>query len=214
MITEKMLDALREELSHKMSPKRFRHTAEVEKMAERLGCIYAPEKIAVLRAAALLHDITKEYPIDRHILICAQKGLEVSRCDLYAPKTFHARTAAALIPELYPDLADDEIISCVRWHTTGRAGMSICEQIVYLADYIDMSRTFEDCVTLRNFFFDKDPENMDKTQALDHLRDTMILSFDMTLSILSEEGVPISVDTLNARNYFICEKLARQAEAI
>ena len=60
MITEKMLDALRESVMARMSPKRFRHTAEVEKRAERLGEIYAPEKKITLRAAALLHDITKE----------------------------------------------------------------------------------------------------------------------------------------------------------
>ena len=43
MITEKMLDALRESVMARMSPKRFRHTAEVEKMAERL----APKGFAV-----------------------------------------------------------------------------------------------------------------------------------------------------------------------
>jgi HD superfamily phosphohydrolase YqeK len=134
--------------------------------------------------------------------------MEVSRNDLYAPKLFHAMTAAAIIPDLYPQFADEEIIGCVRWHTTGRAGMSLCEQIVYLADYIDMSRTFEDCVTLRNFFFDKEPEKMDRDSALAHLRDTMILSFDMTLAILSDEGLPISVDTLNARNDLICARLS------
>ena len=54
MITEKMLDARRESVSARMSPKRFTHTAEVEKMAQYLGELYAPDKTDVLRAAALL----------------------------------------------------------------------------------------------------------------------------------------------------------------
>lgn len=210
MITEAMLDGLRTEVSAHMSEKRFRHTAEVEKMVARLGALYAPEKLPMLRAAALLHDITKEYSSDRQLMICAQKGLCVSRADLYAPKTFHAGTAAALIPERYPAFADEELISCVRWHTTGRRGMTLCEKLVYLADYIDLSRTFEDCVTLRNYFFDRKPEIMDERERLAHLRDTLILSFDMTVRSLLTEGAPISPDTLEARNELICQRIDEQ----
>lgn len=206
MITENMLTALRAELGSEMSEKRFRHTKEVEQMAIRLGTLYAPEKIPLLRGAALLHDLTKEYTLERQLMICAQKDLSVSRCDLYAPKTLHARTAAAWIPERYPDFASEELIGCVRWHTTGRAGMTLCEQLVYLADYIDLSRTFDDCVTLRHFFFDAEPEKMDEGTRMAHLRDTLILSFDMTMRGLLAEGVPISADSLAARNDLICQK--------
>ncbi len=206
MITEEMLSALRSDIENKMSPKRFRHTAEVEKMAARLGELYAPEKTMTLRAAALLHDITKEYPTDRHILICAERDLEVTKEDICAPKTFHARTAAALIPELYPEFAEDEIISAVRWHTTGRADMTVCEKLVYLADYIDMSRTFEDCVRLREYFFSAEPEKMETEQRISHLNDTLILSFDMTVRGLMEDGTVISRDTFEARNFLITEK--------
>lgn len=211
MITESMLDGLREAIASQMSEKRFRHTAEVEKMVVRLGELYAPEKIPTLRAAALLHDITKEYSYDRQLMILAQKGLPVSQQDLYAPKTFHARTAAALIPELYPAFTEDEVISCVRWHTTGRADMTLCEQLVYLADYIDLSRTFEDCVRLRNYFFEACPEAMNRQERLSHLRNTLILSFDMTIRALLEEGTPVSADSFEARNALVCARLTQQA---
>ena len=210
MITEGMLDSLREQIAKGMSEKRFRHTAEVEKMAARLGALYVPEKILMLRAAALLHDVTKEYSPDRQLMICAQQGLTVSRADLYAPKTFHAKTAAALIPETYPAFADEELISCVRWHTTGRRDMTLCEKLIYLADYIDLSRTFEDCVRLRSFFFAKEPEKMAESERLAHLRDTLILSFDMTIRGLLEDGKSISIDTMEARNQLICERIDDQ----
>jgi len=210
MITEEKLNDLREELAKKMSEKRYRHTVEVERMVVRLGELFAPEKILTLRAAALLHDVTKEYSSDRHLMVFAQEGMTLTREDLFAPKTFHARTAAALIGEIYPELADDEVISCVRWHTTGRRGMTLCEKLVYLADYIDLSRTFENCVRLRNFFFDAHPEKMSESERRSHLRDTLILSYDMTISDLLSEGAPISPDTFEARNELVTERASER----
>ena len=206
MITEEKLLSLRSDIENKMSPKRYRHTAAVEKMADRLGKLYAPEKVDILRAAALLHDITKEYSTDRQILIFAEQELPLCREDLCAPKTLHARTAAALIPTLYPDFADEEIISAVRWHTTGREDMSLCEKLIYLADYIDESRTFEDCVALREYFFAKDIEQMDESERLRHLNDTLILSFDMTIRGIMKDGGVVSADTFEARNYLVFER--------
>ena len=209
-ISEAMLDSLREQVSSRMSEKRFRHTAEVEKMVARLCELYAPEKSLTLRAAALLHDITKEYSSLKQIELCTRYGLTVTECDLNAPKTFHARTAAAIIPDKYPEFDVDEVVSCVRWHTTGREGMTLCEQLVYLADYIDMSRTFDDCVMLRNYFFDAEPEKMNADERLLHLRKTLIMSFDMTIRGLLSDGAPVSVDSMNARNELICLLSASQ----
>ena len=207
MINETMLDALRASLSKKMSEKRYRHTVEVERMVARLGELYAPESVLMLRGAALLHDLTKEYKTDYQLMLCARYGLTVTKEEILAPKTFHARTAAAMIPEEYPDFADEALIGCVRYHTTGRRGMTLCEKLVYLADYIDLSRTFEDCVRLRSFFFDARPEEMDEKARLSHLRDTLILSYDMTVKALLEEGTPISPDSFEARNELVAERL-------
>ena len=199
-VDEKILDGLRADIVGKMSEKRARHTLEVEKMVSRLARLYAPEKENMLRAAALLHDITKEYKTERQLELCAEYGIRISETDLYAPKTFHARTAAALIPKLYPELADEELISCVRYHTTGREGMTLTEKLVYLADYIDMSRTFPDCVALREYFFDAHPENMNVKERLEHLDRTLVLSYDMTVKGLMEDGSPVSEDTFRSRN--------------
>lgn len=198
-----MLDTLRESVSQRMSPKRFRHTAEVENMAIYLGELYAPESIPMLRAAALLHDITKEYSTDMHIKICAERDIELDADAISAPKTLHARTAAALIPEIYPEFSHPAIISAVRWHTTGREDMELTEKLIYLADYIDMSRTFEDCVRLREFFMAANPEEMSDAQRLAHLTRTLIMSYDMTVRGLIEDGKPISSDTVRARNQLI-----------
>ena len=205
LITEEMLDCLRGELEEKlragkMSEKRFFHTVEVEKMAARLGEIYAPEKISILRAAALLHDVTKEYSTDMQLKLCAEYAIDIGEIDLYAPKTLHARTGAAVAGKEYADFVTDEVLGCIRWHTTGRAGMTLCEKLVYLADYIDMSRKFDDCVKLREYFFSVEFDSMTKEQRIAHLDNTLLLSFDMTIEGLLETRTPISPDTVAARN--------------
>ena len=203
---EEMLAALREKMKNEMGEKRYNHTLEVEKMAARLGEIYAPDKLSALRAAALLHDVTKERTVDEHIAICESAGLVVSRAELKSPKMFHAKTGALVILQKYPQFATDEIVNAVRYHTTGKADMSIMEKIIYLADYIDMSRTFEDCVALRNFFFDFDFDNASQKEKLEHLNDTLIMSYDLTIRGLLEDGKHINDTTFEARNFLILEK--------
>ena len=210
-ITEQTLDTLRTDVEARMSPKRFTHTAEVEKMVAYLASLYCPEKALMLRAAALLHDITKEYGVAKQLDICREYGIELETDAYFAPKTLHARTAAALIPALYPHLADEELIGCVRWHTTGREGMTITEKLVYLADYIDMSRTFEDCVRLREFFMAARPDELDDKARERHLRATLIMSYDMTVRGLIDEGLPVNRDTIAARNQLIREAVTDKA---
>ena len=204
--SEEMLSALREGVKNEMGEKRYFHTLEVEKMAARLGEIYAPEDVSMLRAAALLHDITKERTIEEHIAICESNGIEITVADRKAPKMFHSRTAALVIPTKYPEFALPEIITAVRYHTTGRADMMLAEKIIYLADYIDMSRKYEDCVALREFFFNFDFEGADESARLKHLNDTLIMSYNLTIKGLLEDDKHIDKATFEARNFLILER--------
>ena len=194
------IDALRERVRAGISEWRFTHTAEVEKMAVRLGEIYVPEKIPMLRAAALLHDITKEKSTEEQLDILEAHGVKITEFDRMSPKTLHARTAELVIIDEFPEFADAELLSAVRRHTTGAAEMTVTDAVIYLADYIDMSRKFEDCVYLREYFWGKEPEKMDLAAREEHLWQTLVISFDMTLKALIEDGAPISVETVSARN--------------
>ena len=131
---ETEIAALRNAVLSEMSPKRYAHTAAVEDMVTRLATLYCPEEIPALRAAALLHDITKEYDVTIQMAILSEAGQPPKRGEEYAHKTVHARTAALLIPDNYPAFACDTVVNAVRWHTTGRAGMTLTEQLLYLAD--------------------------------------------------------------------------------
>lgn len=202
-ISEEALEKLREQITSMMSGGRLLHTLAVERMAVRIADIYCPEKRDILAAAALLHDITKEKTVEEHIAICKKFGAEYSQQNIDAPKTFHAITAAALIPEKFPELADGEIISAVRYHTTGREGMTLIEKIIYIADYIDETRTFSDCITLREMFWGRDVSKMSEKERLLHLDRVVLRSLEMTITDLIECGRVINSDTLAAKEYIL-----------
>lgn len=199
-ITESILDDLRGHIASKMSPKRLRHTLAVEDMAAKLCALFCPEETLKMRAAALLHDITKELDTEEQISLCQKYELPVTRADILSPKTFHARTAAALIAAEYPALADPTVVAAVRWHTTGRVGMTLTEQLLYLADYIDASRTFHSCVVLRRYFWGAEPEKMNAEERMRLLRQTLAFSFDLTMRDLLDDGALIAKETVEARN--------------
>ena len=205
-ITESVLDTLRGEIVNSMSPKRFLHTVAVERMVARLCELFCPEHTMSMRAAALLHDVTKELGTEEQQRLCKQYGLPVTEQDLLAPKTFHARTAAAMIQHEMLQFSDPLIVDAVRWHTTGRKGMTLTEKLLYLADYIDDSRSFENCVILRRYFWGANPQSMDADARLALLRDTLILSYDMTVRDLLAEGTPIAEDTVEARNELLTQR--------
>ena len=204
---EQELTALRETVISQMSLKRYAHTAAVEDMVARLAALYCPEVTLTLRAAALLHDITKEYPLAEQIRLLEEAEESVPAEAEFVYKTLHARTAAYLVPVRFPDFADETVMSAVRWHTTGRAGMTLAEKLLYLADYIDESRIFPDCVRLRSYFWNARPEKMAPEERLRHLRRTLIMSYDMTMRALVNEGAIISPDTVLARNELVLEEL-------
>ena len=190
------LDALRESIRSGLSEYRYTHVAQVEAMIVRLGALYLPDDIPMLRAAALLHDLTKEFSKEKHEKILSSHGIIVTDDMRLSPKLYHAVTAALLIPELYPHLAHPTLISAVRYHTTGHADATVFDLLLYLADYIDESRTFDDCVFLRDHFWKKAPEKMDAPQRLHHLFDTVIRSVELTVTSLERENAPISADSI------------------
>lgn len=197
IITEQMLSKLRVDIKEHMAEKRYLHTLGVEREIEKLAAIYCPEKTNMLRAAALLHDLTKEYTPTMHLEIMRSHGVDVSYYEWQSKKIYHSLTASLIIGELFPDYASEELVHAVSVHTTGCADMSIEDKLLYLADYIEDTRTFEDCITLRNYFWDGIGCGED---MMLHLDKTMLLSFDMTIKDLIDGGKVISDQTVRARN--------------
>ena len=111
-----MLLALREQISSSMGKKRYSHTLGVEREAEKLAQLYCPEKINLLRATALLHDLTKEYTSEEHLRVMGDHGIDTEYYALQSHKIYHSLTASLIIPEQYPDFADGELIQAISVH--------------------------------------------------------------------------------------------------
>ena len=208
------LSTLRDAICVRLGDFRAKHVLSTEEEAARLAAVYLPEKVEKVRISALLHDITKEYDVKRQLQIFDDFGIIVDNVMLASPKVFHAKTAALLIPREFPEYADPEVISAVRNHTTGCADMSVMDMLIYLADYIEPTRRFEDCQTLRSYFWDGLAENASEQDKLLHLYKTMVLSFDLTIQNLIEEHSVIAPDTIAARNAFVlkCKSISEEGK--
>ncbi len=197
------LYSLRQKVSERLSARRFDHTLGVEREAARLGELFCPEKEFKLRAAALLHDITKEYPGEKQVKIFLMSSPADSDLIIPSKKVLHSFTAPEIIKSEFPEFADEEILDAVRYHTTGRRGMSLCEAIIFLSDYIEDTRTYDSCVRLRNMFWQKAEAANTKKELFDVLTSVLICAFDTTIVELLENRAVIDYNTVEARNYFL-----------
>lgn len=201
-INESVLDDMRAELKKHISGHRLEHSLAVEQEAFALGMLFGMDEDALfkLRAAAILHDITKAVDTVGQIDLCDTHGVKLTLDDVKSPKVLHSMSGAAIARELFPDYVDDDVYNAILNHTTGRVGMSLYEKLIYLADYIEPTRTFPDCVKLRGYFYESDALPTEK-----HLNKTLLLSFDMTLNVLLNEKAHIHPRTVEARNGIINE---------
>ncbi len=182
----------------KVSEKRYTHILGTEKASLKLAEIHHPEidKYAV-SAAALLHDLTKEYSVDEHLQVAKKHGVILEEKYLSTPKLLHANTASIICR--YELGLSDEICDAVYYHTTGRKEMSPLEEIVYFADYIEENRVDEECVGLRNSYLSFLEQYSPRT-ALDK---ALVLSFNRTILNLIKKEQVIDKNTVDARNYYL-----------
>ncbi len=201
-INESVLDTMRAELAKHISGHRLEHSLAVEAEATALGILFemSENEIFKLRAAAILHDITKALDTVTQIDLCQKRGIELSLDDLKSPKVLHSISGATIAKELFSEYVDDDIYRAILNHTTGAEKMSLYEKLIYLADYIEPTRTFADCVHLRGYFYESDALPTEK-----HLNKTLLLSFDKTLRVLLEEKQFIHPRTIQARNGILNE---------
>jgi predicted HD superfamily hydrolase involved in NAD metabolism len=183
------MDELRLKVRSAMPERRWAHTQGVMQsaveLAGRFG--YDPEQSEL---AALLHDYCKYWPVDkqREALLkhdCAGDLLEHDKA------LWHGPAAAAVIPDEL-GITDEQVLDAVRWHTSGRIGMTTLDKIVCLADYIEAGRDFPGVHRIRKL-------------AEDSLEEALVAGFDSTLSFLLEKGNKIYPLTVLSRNSLLDE---------
>ena len=100
--SEKEIDLLRSEVGKRISEKRFNHTLGVEKMALKIGKACLPDRVDELRAAALLHDISKEYSEAGHFCLVKKYGIPMTEAEIGEPALWHSLTCVRTFPSMQP----------------------------------------------------------------------------------------------------------------
>lgn len=118
-------------------PGRVQHALGTAQTARRLALQYGEDPDDAQRAG-ILHDITKALSPEEQLFLCKSYELPLNDFERRYPKTLHAKTGAAVAARVFGE--SEAVCSAVRWHTTGRAGMTPLEKILYLADYIEPNR--------------------------------------------------------------------------
>ena len=173
-----------------MSDYRYNHTLSVVKECKDLAKLFGIDEEKLVNAA-YLHDITKEMPIEKQLRLCETMGIEVDADTLRSPKTLHSFTAPALIMRDFPQYADKEVLSAVRYHTTGRADMTLLEKIIFIADYLEPNRN--------------EAENLPlvRSQVFCNIDDALCTILKDTLLYLDDSDKVIDPMTLETYNFYM-----------
>ncbi len=124
-----------------LRPKRYRHTLGVAHTAANLAVCHGvdPKRAKI---AGLLHDCAKYLSSDEMYEMCNQYHISLNPIEQKNPALLHSRLGAYFAKERY-GIEDDEIISAIACHTTGKPNMTNLEKIIYIADYIEPNRNMK-----------------------------------------------------------------------
>ena len=139
---------IRQLLRSKLDDYRYIHSLGVADSARELARLYgADEEKAYL--SGLLHDIAKNMPKDEQLSLMEKGGVILNDAEKNNPALWHAMVGECYL-RLKMGITDPEILGSVRYHTTGKAKMSLMEKIIYIADYISAERNYPDVDVMRN----------------------------------------------------------------
>ena len=175
-------------IKYMMSEDRYNHCVNVSKEAVKLAKRYDgdEEKAAV---AGILHDITKEMPKEEQLQIMHDSDIILDDIQKNAPKLWHGISGSVYIKKHF-GIEDEDILNAICYHTTGRAGMSLLEKIIFVADFTSEERTYKGVATMRK-------------KSRKSLEDAMLYGFKFTFSDLSSRELAIHPDELACYNEIV-----------
>lgn len=184
------LERLRAEAYAMLKPSRIAHVRGCEEEAARLAARWDADETDA-RMAAIVHDCTKKEPLERQLELCREYGISPDEDEEKSAALLHSKTGAAVAKSMFG--LTDSVCEAVKWHTTGKPDMSILEKIIYLADFIEPTRSFEGLDRVRLLAY----EDIDRAIA-----EAMRLS----LENMGERGVTPHRNTVDALEY-LTEKI-------
>lgn len=169
---------------------RYLHTLGVMETAIRLAEKYGADgKKAEL--AAIFHDYAKFRPKDEMRQIIKEQKMPAILLE-FNSELWHA-PVGAFLAEKEAGIQDGEILDAIRFHTSGRVGMTLLDKIIYLADYIEPGRHFPGVEEIREM-------------AGNDLDAALIQSMKNTIQFLMKKNQPVFPDTFHAYNSLVKNK--------
>ena len=155
------------ELESELAFGRFVHTMGVAGTASNLAMCYGAE-LDQAELAGLLHDCAKCLSLSKMLKICERANVPLTELEKSSGSLLHSKAGAVLAVDKY-GVEDEDVLNAIRYHTTGRPGMSLLEKIVFVADYIEPGRdTAPNLALVRKLAY----ENIDDC-VLQILKDTL-----------------------------------------
>ncbi|KPK47689.1 MAG: hypothetical protein AMJ77_02260 [Dehalococcoidia bacterium SM23_28_2] len=146
--------------------------------------------------AAWGHDIARALSSQELLDRAREFGLEVSPIEEEAPILLHGPVGAEILRRDY-GIDDPEVLAAARFHSTGRAGMSLLEKVVFVADKIEPSKV------------EAKPGLSRMRDLADRDLDAAILEYlDQMLTVAREEGWPLHPQAVAARKELLLRRRA------
>ena len=165
-----------------LNPNRVAHVLGCRDTAVELAKYWGADVTNAARAG-ILHDITKAIDGPLQLTLCAAYGKILSDFSRKYPKTLHALTGSLVAERIFGE--NEEVVSAIQWHTTGKADMTLLQKIIYVADYMEPCRNFPGVERLRELAF----SDMDAA---------LKLGLEMTLEHLNRQGAEVSPESREA----------------
>jgi len=182
------IEEIMEKLKNSLPAKRYVHSLNVMETACALAKRYNQdlEKAAL---AGLLHDCARRYQSHELPGLCQKYGIAVDNISCLHPLLLHGPVGSFVAREEY-QVTDEEVLSAIYCHTTGKENMSRLEKIVFIADFIEPGRDFDEVEGVRDIAF----EDLDKA---------LLKALDCVIFYVIKKGHLIHQDSIKARNYLL-----------
>ncbi len=129
---------LDEEMQTILPRKRYLHSVAVAHLAAAYAVSLGQDPERAL-LAGILHDCAKAYSDEQLVADCDKYSIPVTEVERRNGFLLHGKLGSFYARTKYY-ITDEEILSAISYHTTGRPGMTDLEKAVFLADYLEPFR--------------------------------------------------------------------------
>ena len=177
-------------IKERLDPYRLHHSLCVSECAKKLAVKYGCDEQKAY-VAGILHDVMKNTAPGEQLEFLRSQSVELTDVEKSNTKLYHAVSGAYYVKNVL-NIDDEDIFNAVRFHTTGRANMSLLEKVIFIADFISDDRDYNDIETIRS-------------AAWESLEKAMMIGLDFTLKEIVGRRQTLHPDSINLYNELILE---------